>query len=75
MSYFDHSPVLTSQLVLPADEAATRWTLRADLAVIEPQLARQTVDSVYRLGRESVGLDCFADSCRQPSKLAGWLWR
>ncbi|MGB8724175.1 MAG: divalent metal cation transporter [Terriglobales bacterium] len=34
-----------------------------------------SVDSVSRLGRESVGLDCFADSCRQPSKLAGWLWR
>jgi Mn2+/Fe2+ NRAMP family transporter len=31
-----------------------------------------SVDSVSRLGRESVGLDCFADSCRQPSKLAGW---
>jgi len=34
-----------------------------------------SVDSVSRLGRESVGLDCFADSCRQPSKLAGWFWR
>src|SRR5450759_2696071 len=35
---------------------------------------RLSVDSVSRLGRESVGLDCFADSCRQPSKLAGWFW-
>jgi Mn2+/Fe2+ NRAMP family transporter len=34
-----------------------------------------SVDSVSGLGRESVRLDCFADSCRQPSKLAGWLWR
>jgi hypothetical protein len=43
MSYFDHSPILISQLVLSADEATTRWTLRADLAAIEPQLARHTL--------------------------------
>jgi hypothetical protein len=29
-------PFLISQLVLAADEATTRWTLRTDLAVIEP---------------------------------------
>jgi hypothetical protein len=33
---------LISQLVLPAYEATTRWTLRADLAVIEPQFSRKT---------------------------------